>query len=171
MLYAKHLLHARHAASLYQGTPLEESLTKLARYVAGIRDNTRVLFVYTEALTEGRDGQVTLDLRPLGTYPFLDFEGAESVFIPGKPLTGLAFQTGLAWAVGDAAAKVFPAKFPAQFSAGNVNWSTLEKVIPRAVPTFESVNNVPLEFIFIPLMLKNRWTVQARIRRGPVEDS
>ncbi|KAK4893877.1 hypothetical protein LTR27_007903 [Elasticomyces elasticus] len=119
MLYARHLLHARHAASLHQGTPLELPLTKLAGYISRMLETTKLLFVYTEALNQRRDGEITLGLRAHGRYIFRDFEGAESVFIPGRPLTGLAFQAGIAWAAGDAvAAYVLPAEFTLEFSAG-----------------------------------------------------
>ncbi|KAK5741545.1 hypothetical protein LTR17_003983 [Elasticomyces elasticus] len=171
MLYAKHLLHARHAASLHQGTPLELPLTNLAGYISRMLETTKLLFVHTEALNQRRDGEVTLGLRALGEYTFMDFEGAQSVFIPGKPLTGLAFQAGIAWAAGDAvAAYVLPADFASEFSAGDVRWSTLELAIPRAIKVFEHANRITLGFLFIPIRLKNRWTVQARIR-SPVEDS
>ncbi|KAK6404000.1 hypothetical protein LTR81_021160 [Elasticomyces elasticus] len=165
MLYARHLLHARHAASLHQGTPLKLPLTNLAGYISRMLETTKLLIVYTEALNQRRDGEVTLGLRALGGYTFMDFEGVESVFIPGRPLTGLAFQAGIAWAAGDAvAAYVLPAEFTLELSAGNVRWSTLEQVLPRAIRVFENANRITLEFLFIPIRLKNRWTVQARIR-------
>ncbi|KAK4956315.1 hypothetical protein LTR10_005837 [Elasticomyces elasticus] len=84
--------------------PLELPLTKLAGYISRMLETTKLRFVYIEAFYQRHDGEVTLDLDALGEYAFVDFEGAESIFIPGEPLTGLALQAGLAWAAGDAAA-------------------------------------------------------------------